>query len=778
MQFVNSAERGMPVAVSGGSLGSGEAGNYSPMLWDPAAGNAPQLLGVGAVQTPASSTVIGGRDTPLGTENLGYGLQRASGPVSEPAGFGVDVWGIPAPISWGVSSDNQGFALGQAGLPVGVGLSAHGSLVTVGGELMGDRVYDPATAGFLAPDPLDSVMGSGWMGAPYVFAGGDPVNMLDPTGRRPLTIDEARQLHDAYYTPSLEEKLDSFGKDFNRFALSYGFTQIKFYEDFMRDPWGWITSHPSEMAVLGLGLVAAALIVVGVITFNPFIASMGAFMLVSMEWSYFSQIWHKGKADPNEIIQEGLFSALIDLVTLGVGKGLKFVLKPLLSRFGIRWGAHEVHMPGGMSSSGRARPGVVPGRSVVVKYPQLYRKGAVSSGGRSAEDALYEGRYGRQLFDASNLDFRGSGFAASGVVVPESGAHVPLRPSAGARSAVEVPPVAVSGVDGSRVAPVEGSGASRGGSQVPVKPVEAPQVGEVRPVSGAGSGAAGMQAVKPGGVADDAVAARGSAGGVRESGVSLRPVEEAKVEGVPPAKGKDTEVPKDLESPQPTPSKNVTPNQGWQTEAIERGIHPSLVQGEQVTQDALGIERDGLSHVQYDKVNNVYYENPQQVTNALGKWEKNKDVHGTVIRGPENPYPRLRIFDDTLAPADYTTAPMGGLETKLNYSITPAEKFTGRIPQEATDLARYTWSEEIPDRGIRVFKNKDLKTKEKILPDKTINGDNIRYFEIDVRDAGYIMRDEPRLPVKRDSERLVVGSNGDIYYTPNHYKDFVLLRRS
>ena len=38
------------------------------------------------------------------------------------------------------------------------------------------------------------------------------------------------------------------------------------------------------------------------------------------------------------------------------------------------------------------------------------------------------------------------------------------------------------------------------------------------------------------------------------------------------------------------------------------------------------------------------------------------------------------------------------------------------------------------------------------------------------------MRDEPRLPVKRDNERLVVGSNGDIYYTPNHYKDFVLLR--
>ena len=108
-----------------------------------------------------------------------------------------------------------------------------------------------------------------------------------------------------------------------------------------------------------------------------------------------------------------------------------------------------------------------------------------------------------------------------------------VKPVAGgARSATEVPPVAVSRVDVPQVAPVEGPGASRGASQVPVKPVEAPQVGEVPPASGAGSGAAGMQAVKPGGVADDAVVARGSAGGVREPEAQLRPVEEPKVEGL------------------------------------------------------------------------------------------------------------------------------------------------------------------------------------------------------------------------------------------------------
>ena len=781
VQFVNSAERGMPVAVSG------EAGNYSPMLWDPAAGNAPQLLGVGAVQTPASSTVIGGRDTPLGTENLGYGLQRASGPVSEPAGFGVDVWGIPAPISWGVSSDNQGFALGQAGLPVGVGLSAHGSLVTAGGELMGDRVYDPATAGFLAPDPLDSVMGSGWMGAPYVFAGGDPVNMFDPTGRRPLTIDEARQLHDAYYTPSLEEKLDSFGKDFKQFVINKAMIEGKFLEDFTRDPWGWITSHPSEMAALGLGLVAVALIVVGVITLNPFIASMGAFMLVSMTWSYVSQIWHKGKADPNEIIQEGLFSALIDLVTLGVGKGLKFVLKPLLSRFGIRWGAHELHVPGGMSSSGRARPGMVPGRSVVVKYPQLYRKGAVSSGGRSAEEALYEGRYGRQVFDASNLDFRGSGFAASGVVVPESGAHVPLRPGAGgARSATEVPPVAVSRVDVPQVAPVEGSGASRGASQVPLRPVEAPQVGDVPPASGAGSGAAGMQAVKPGGVADDAVAARGSAGGVREPEVQLKPVEEAKVEGVPPAKGAGA-------AEGPTVSmRDVQTHLDERLEGVRR-------------KDWRGKDKKGRSRTDYydyekfKKAEKNYFDDRANLQEYEAR-KKQAELEGREFTEapPKDPGPRpqhalWKDAEERFAP-DLQTAMQLDEEGLKHHRVVKSEDYQGQIPQETAEHLQQATQKIIKDGAPphypganegRVFNNEPWKGegKGKILPTTDVEGNPITYTEMDFMAPQPKIGENGRVELKpngkpettRGDDRLIVGSNGSIYYSPDHYHTFILI---
>ena len=790
VQFVNSAERGMPVAVSSGSLGSGEAGNYSPMLWGPAAGNAPQLLGVGAVQTPASSTVIGGRDTPLGTESLGYGPQRASGPVSEPAGFGMDIWGIPAPISWGVSSDNQGFALGQVGLPVGVGLSAHGSLVTAGGELMGDRVYDPATAGFLAPDPLDSVMGSGWMGAPYVFAGGDPVNMFDPTGRRPLTIDEARQLHDAYYTPSLEEKWDSFRKDFKQFVINKAMIEGKFLADFTRDPWGWITSHPSEMAALGLGLVAVALIVVGVITLNPFIASMGAFMLVSMTWSYASQIWHKGKADPNEIIQEGLYSALIDLVTLGVGKGLKFVLKPLLSRFGIRWGAHEVRVPGGMSSSGRARPGVVPGRSVVVKYPQLYRKGAVSSGGRSAEDALYEGRYGRQLFDASNLDFRGSGFAASGVVVPESGAHVPLRPGAGGRSATEVPPVAVSRVDVPQVAPVEGSGASRGASQVPVKPVEAPQVGEVPPASGAGSGAAGMQAVKPGGVADDAVAARGSAGGVREPEVQLKPVEEPKIENLPPARGA---------SATEGPTVSMRDVQTRLDEKLE-GVRRKEWRGK----DKKGRPRtDYYDHDDFKVKDKEYSEAQLKYKKDLKEYNERKrqaELEGREFTeappkdlGPRPQHALWKDAEERFAP-DLQTAMQLDEEGLKHHRVVKSEDYQGQIPQDTAEHLGQAVQKIMKDGSPphypganegRVFNNEPWKGEGegKILPTTDVEGNPITYTEMDfmapqpkIGENGKVeLKPNGKPDTTRGDDRLIVGSNGSIYYSPDHYHTFILI---
>ena len=446
-------------------------------------------------------------------------------------------------------------------------------------------------------------------------------------------------------------------------------------------------------------------------------------------------------------------------------------------------------MPGGMSSSGRARPGVVPGRSVVVKYPQLYRKGAVSSGGRSAEEALYEGRYGRQVFDASNLDFRGSGFAASGVVVPESGAHVPLRPSAGARSAVEVPPVAVSGVDGSRVAPVRGSGVSRGGSQVPLKPVEAPQVGEVPPASGAGSGAAGMQAVNPGGVADDAVVARGSAGGVREPEVQLRPVEEAKVEGLPPAKGVAGDSTA-LENPV-TADRHVSWVEHPPGSKLQNGDQTATyLAGDDFKKTLVTSTKGSSRYVPAEEPGtyNVYgVDKARELREEYFKTRKGQGSSADLSKGrPEFALWRPEVSEPNLdtAMTGFRNVTRHGntVEAQVGshkFMVTNLDEYTGTIPDDVVPTAKSLYED-----GKVYWKNKDHKpegfgnvpaplpfnNKEaRILPTHDYAGNEIDYTKYKVRRRSRVSNEVNAA----GEERLIVGSDGSMYYTPDHYETFV-----
>lgn len=81
-------------------------------------------------------------------------------------------------------------------LPPGVLLAADGGVSLAGLEWLGHRVYDPATRGFLSTDPLESVVGSGWSGNPYSYAGNDPMPALDPLGLRPVSDAELRAYRD------------------------------------------------------------------------------------------------------------------------------------------------------------------------------------------------------------------------------------------------------------------------------------------------------------------------------------------------------------------------------------------------------------------------------------------------------------------------------------------------------------------------------------------------------------------------------------------------------
>ncbi|WP_349814759.1 RHS repeat-associated core domain-containing protein [Curtobacterium sp. MCJR17_043] len=65
-------------------------------------------------------------------------------------------------------------------------------------EWLGARVYDPVAKGFLSTDPLAPVVGAGWSGNPYSYAGNDPLHAVDPLGLRPATDKDLQAYRDAH----------------------------------------------------------------------------------------------------------------------------------------------------------------------------------------------------------------------------------------------------------------------------------------------------------------------------------------------------------------------------------------------------------------------------------------------------------------------------------------------------------------------------------------------------------------------------------------------------
>jgi len=62
-----------------------------------------------------------------------------------------------------------------------------------------------------------------------------------------------------------------------------------------------------------------------------------------------------------------------------------------------------------------------------------------------------------------------------------------------------------------------------------------------------------------------------------------------------------------------------------------------------------------------------------------------------------------------------------------------------------------------------------------ILPEKDVNGNPITYTEYDVKPPELTNKENGKLGLDRGKHRLVVGSNGSIYYSPDHYLTFIRL---
>ena len=62
-----------------------------------------------------------------------------------------------------------------------------------------------------------------------------------------------------------------------------------------------------------------------------------------------------------------------------------------------------------------------------------------------------------------------------------------------------------------------------------------------------------------------------------------------------------------------------------------------------------------------------------------------------------------------------------------------------------------------------------------ILPEKDVNGNPITYTEYDVKPPEPIVKENGKPGLDRGKHRIVVGSNGSIYYSPDHYLTFIRL---
>ena len=525
--FAASSVRNMPVAV--GSQQDGQDPVVSPLVWDMTVPDAASLVGVGVTEAVSAGSVLGGRDSIL--TGTGAGVYS----------FGTDIFGTASPVTWG-SNTTAAADNGLPGLPAGVGLTAQGALATVGGELMGARLYDPVTAGFLSPDPVEPVAGSGYMGASYLFASGDPVNLHDPTGLQPIPAEAMRK-----YAEYIES--DDFIRDFDRAMAEEtkrhwdGFWSVdgwkKSLEELQKDPGRWFNDHGKDV-LAGVVFVGGLLLMIPQAT-----RGVGGTIVTSMLFSAVLQKWEYGDLNPDQLTLDGLLGGITAAATvlylqrlerLQSMSGMTLRLEATqLSINAPRWGSKapkkfsfQDFFAGGFFKSQETAP-----------LTGLYRDGA--EGARTVNE-LRHLRYPKVEIE----------------VKPVTG---------GARSATEVPPVAVSRVDVPQVAPVEGSGASRGASQVPVKPVEAPQVGEVPPAQA--SAAKGTEIPRT--VPDEV---RPPAGSARESNMTLDAVEDPKVyrdgevsstnkgAGTPETQGK-------LENPQ----SEITPETGGTTKGRENTPH-------------------------------------------------------------------------------------------------------------------------------------------------------------------------------------------------------------
>ena len=280
-----------------------------------------------------------------------------------------------------------------------------------------------------------------------------------------------------------------------------------------------------------------------------------------------------------------------------------------------------------------------------------------------------------------------------------------------------------------------------------------------------------------------------TSGTVHEPNVQLKPVEEPKVENLPPAKG--------VAGDSPALEKSAT--DGKHASWVEHPPGSKLQNGDQTATYLAGDDfKKTLVTSNKDSSRYVPSEEPGTY-NVYGFDEARKlrDDYYKKLNGQHSPAdlskgePRFALWRPEVGEPNLDTAMTGfrdvtrhgnTVEAQVGshkFMVTNLDEYTGTIPDDVVPTAKSLYED-----GKVYWKSKDHKpegfgnvpdplpfdNKEaRILPTHDYAGNEIEYTKYKVRRRARI----PNQMSAAGEERLIVGSDGSMYYTPDHYETFV-----